>query len=302
VADVGSNLIHRKRMVKQGLWWRGERMDEKTEFARSKDIWFRPVQLGDGPDGCLYVADMAREVIEHPASLPPMIKSQLDLTSGRDKGRIWRIRAKNRPIRRESPRLDEMPTMDLAKLTEHPNGWHRETAARLLYERNDREAVGVLREVAMHSDLPEGRVQALASLGAWEEGIDSKVAVTALGDSHPRVHQQLLFQLSKREGSWRSLPELKDGLDAIAKGASSESQFALALYLGTLATVDPSLREDSFYGDLLQRIIASQLKMVGRDGKERMSLSKPTSGVRHSSLGLIVWYLQHCAAAQHQMF
>lgn len=268
VADVGSNLIHRKRMIKQGLWWRGERMDEKTEFARSKDIWFRPVQLGDGPDGCLYVADMAREVIEHPASLPPMIKSQLDLTSGRDKGRIWRIRAKNRPIRRETPRLDELPTKELAKVTEHPNGWHRETAARLLYERNDREAISVLRDVAMHSALPEGRVQALASLGTWEDGIDSEVALAALRDSHPRVHQQVLFQLSKRGGSWKSLPELKAGLDAIAKGDSSESQFALALYLGTLASVDPSLREDAFYGDLLQRITASQLKLVGRDGKE----------------------------------
>ena len=34
---------------------------------------------------------MYREVIEHPASLPPDIKKHLDLTSGRDRGRIYRI-------------------------------------------------------------------------------------------------------------------------------------------------------------------------------------------------------------------
>ena len=34
---------------------------------------------------------MYREVIEHPASLPPELKRQLDLTSGNDRGRIYRV-------------------------------------------------------------------------------------------------------------------------------------------------------------------------------------------------------------------
>jgi len=48
-------------------------------------------QFANAPDGNLYVIDVYREVIEHPASLPPVIKRHLDLTSGRDRGRIYRV-------------------------------------------------------------------------------------------------------------------------------------------------------------------------------------------------------------------
>ena len=97
VCDVGSNLVHRKRLIDQGLFWSAQRIDQQSELLRSRDIWFRPVQLGDGPDGALYIADMYREVIEHPLSLPPMIKKHLDLTSGRDRGRIWRLASPHTP-------------------------------------------------------------------------------------------------------------------------------------------------------------------------------------------------------------
>jgi len=113
IGDVGSNIVHRKRLEPKGLAFVGQRIDEGREFLASTDIWFRPVQFANGPDGCLYVLDMYREVIEHPKSLPPVIKKHLDLTSGRERGRIYRV----------------------ARLLGHPNAWHRETAARLLYER-----------------------------------------------------------------------------------------------------------------------------------------------------------------------
>ena len=58
------------------------RVDKQSEWVTSTDIWFRPVQFANAPDGSLYVADMYREVIEHPKSLPPVIKKHLDLTSG----------------------------------------------------------------------------------------------------------------------------------------------------------------------------------------------------------------------------
>jgi hypothetical protein len=67
------------------------RATPEREFVASRDIWFRPVQFANGPDGNLYILDMYREVIEHPDSLPPVIKKHLDLTSGRDKGRLYRV-------------------------------------------------------------------------------------------------------------------------------------------------------------------------------------------------------------------
>jgi putative membrane-bound dehydrogenase-like protein len=264
VADVGSNLVHRKKLVRQGLWWYGQRVDENTEMVRSRDIWFRPVQLGDGPDGCLYIADMAREVIEHPASLPPMIKGQLDLTSGRDKGRIWRVKAKDRPIRRQPPNLDQLSSPELASFTGHPNGWHRETAARLLYERNDPAAIDRLREVAVTCKLPEGRVQALALLGTFQDGLNQAVVLTSLADSSPRVQQQTLWQLARNRLGYKELPYLTPQLEVIGETGSLESQFWLALYLGQLATLQPNLRQDEVYRNIVSDLITTQLNQDRR--------------------------------------
>ena len=141
--DVGSNLVHRKIIShREGLAaLRGDRPeDEKTrEFIASTDNWFRPASYSNGPDGCLYICDMYREVIEHPWSIPPGIKKHLDLNSGTDRGRIYRVRPKEFD-RRKTPKLSEFSNNDLAKLLDHPNGWHRATAQRLLWERGDNRA------------------------------------------------------------------------------------------------------------------------------------------------------------------
>jgi hypothetical protein len=93
IADCGSNLIHRKQLLPTASPSSAQRpADERgTEFATCSDVWFRPVQFANAPDGTLYVIDMYREIIEHPWSLPPGIKEHLDLNSGNDRGRIYRI-------------------------------------------------------------------------------------------------------------------------------------------------------------------------------------------------------------------
>ena len=190
VCDVGSNLIHRKRLRRDGLWRRGERIDEKDEFLRSADIWFRPVQLGTGPDGALYIADICREVIEHPLSMPPDIKSQLDLNSGNDRGRIWKVASTHQILRREPLDLDSCTTVELVKLLDHANGWQRRTAALLLVERQDASAVMPLRlstSAVLHA---EGRVQALATLAALPDGLNRQTLDQSMLDSHPRVRQR----------------------------------------------------------------------------------------------------------------
>jgi hypothetical protein len=106
VGDVGSNLVHRKRLLPHGAGVRAERVDRESELVASTDIWFRPVQFANAPDGGLWIIDMQREVIEHPASLAPPITQHLDLTSGRDSGRLWRLAAAGTP-RRATPRLSQ---------------------------------------------------------------------------------------------------------------------------------------------------------------------------------------------------
>lgn len=140
VGDVGSNLVHRKiiRPAHGSATLVGLRPDpnEKTEFLRSRDNWFRPTSFATGPDGCLYVTDMYREVIEHPWSLPESIKEHLDLNSGFDRGRIYRIEPEGfSPSKPHS--LVALTDEQLLVRSFLPNDWAATTARRLLYERGN---------------------------------------------------------------------------------------------------------------------------------------------------------------------
>lgn len=137
--DAGSNLVHRKVIshpdgAVQPIAQRGPG-EEKIEFLASTSNWFRPVNYANAPDGCLYVLDMHREVIEHPWSIPEGIKKHLDLNSGWDRGRIFRVVPEGKFERRLSPKLSAAGDEELVALLDHANGWHRTTAQRLLWQR-----------------------------------------------------------------------------------------------------------------------------------------------------------------------
>ena len=143
IGDVGSNLVHRKIISRRdgGVGLRADRAKDERglEFIASTDNWFRPTTYSNAPDGCLYISDMYREVIEHPWSLPDGIKTYLDLNSGNDRGRIYRVRPEIFH-RRPTGNLREFSNDQLTRLLAHPNGWHRTTAQRLLWERGDERA------------------------------------------------------------------------------------------------------------------------------------------------------------------
>src|SRR5262249_39803697 len=88
--DGQNNLIHRRILTPDGVSFQSRRADDKTEIVRSSDLWFRPVNLLNAPDGTLYALDMSREILES-IHIPLDVVKYLDLTSGRDYGRIYRI-------------------------------------------------------------------------------------------------------------------------------------------------------------------------------------------------------------------
>jgi putative membrane-bound dehydrogenase-like protein len=190
VGEVSGNLVYRARLEPDGVGLKALRADRDVEFLASTDNWFRPVQFYNGPDGCLYVIDMYREVIETIFSLPPQILKHLDVASGIDKGRIYRIVPEGfkRP---PPPKLGSATTAQLVALLDHPNGWHRDTASRLLYERQDRDAVASLRKLTSSSKSPLGRVHALYALNGLHM-LDSALVLHALSDREPRVREHAL--------------------------------------------------------------------------------------------------------------
>jgi putative heme-binding domain-containing protein len=187
IGEAANNLVYRARLEHQGLKTISKRADEKAEFLASTDTWFRPVQLANAPDGALYLMDMYRELIETVLALPPEVLTQLNPLEGADRGRIYRIAPAGykQPTR---PTLRELPTVELVTLLEHPNGWHRDTASRLLYERQDQSAVAPLRQLAKSSTSPQGRLHALWALAGFES-LEEDEVLRALADCHPRVRE-----------------------------------------------------------------------------------------------------------------
>ncbi len=185
VGDVGSNLIHRKRLKPSGLQFKAFRIDQESELVTSTDIWFRPAQFANAPDGSLHVIDVCREVIEHPKSLPPEIKQHLDLTAGRDRGRIYRL-VPTGFQHRKTPKLSNASTAQWVDLLKHPNAWHRETASRLLFQRQDKSALAKLRQLVAATDHPLGSMHALHVLHGLN-ALKEPTLVTAMGHDHEQV-------------------------------------------------------------------------------------------------------------------
>ena len=163
LGEVAGNLIHHQVLQPKGVTFTSQRSVGRVsnvpgqelgkdghvenvphEFVASTDNWFRPVNFVNAPDGTLHVLDMYRETIEHPWSIPDDIKAQVDLESGRDRGRIYRLAPVGfKPPK--PPKLGNATIEELNALLRHPDSWWRETAHRLLLERQDPSAVMLLR-------------------------------------------------------------------------------------------------------------------------------------------------------------
>jgi putative membrane-bound dehydrogenase-like protein len=234
VGEVASNLVYRADLHPKGVGLEATRADADGEFLASSDIWFRPVQFANGPDGCLYVVDFYRELVETVVSIPPQIAKHLDVTSGVNRGRIYRIVPEG--FRQPKiPQLSKATTAELVALLEHPNGWHRDTASRLLYERQDFEAVASLRKLAAKSKSPLGRMHALHAL-AGLKSLDAAQVLHGLNDPDPRVREQAI-RLTER---FSDDAAVQDKLDQLADDTDLRVRYQLAFSLGEVPGERPN--------------------------------------------------------------
>jgi len=227
VGDVGGNLVHRKTLGIAGATCVAERADQGVEFLASKDNWFRPVNFANTPNGTLLIIDMYRETIEHPISIPEPIKKHLDLTSGKDRGRLYELLADGpRPLRR--PKLAAAPAAELVALLADPDAWWRETAQRLLIERKEVAAAPALRKLAADRPTPLARLHALWTMDALGVLEDADVAM-ALADPEPRVRERAA---KLAEGRVKADRALVSNVLPLADDADPMVRFQAALTLG----------------------------------------------------------------------
>jgi putative heme-binding domain-containing protein len=187
----------------------------------------------------LLILDMYRETIEHPFSIPEPIKNHLDLTSGKDLGRLYNL-VPEAGYRHRRPRLDMASDDDLVATLADPSAWWRETAQRLLIERKAADAVPALKALVRDRPTPLARVHALWILQVLDSLGDDELTL-ALKDTDPGVREQAarLAEGHLGDGSQVTAPLL-----ALARDADPMVRLQVAFTLG-FVTSDANLALDA---------------------------------------------------------
>ena len=240
VAEGAHNLVHALTVRDHGVTFRGSRVLDGREFLASTDAWFRPVNLYVGPDGALYVIDYYRRIFEHPEWLDDATARSPDLTSGRERGRIYRItptpaRGTRAPVAAWLDRLtlgDASPAQ-LVRALSHQNAWWRRHAQRLLVDRRPAESVGPLAQLAgSTTGIPEGRVHALWTLQGMQR-LTATVIERALHDPAPGVRENAV---RLAELHVPRVPTMAASLLKLASDPDEKVRFQLLLTLGAVNT------------------------------------------------------------------
>ena len=164
---VGRLIRRSKVEVRDGITYL-ENAHPKSEFIRSTDPNFRAVNMTNGPDGCLYIVDMYRGIIQQgnwtkPDSYLRGVIDEYGFAKNVGRGRIYRLVHEDFEPGPQPTMLDESPAQLVAHL-EHPNGWWRDTAQKLLVLSGDQSVAPALKKMARESASDLARMHALWSL------------------------------------------------------------------------------------------------------------------------------------------
>ncbi len=191
---------------------------DQKEFIASTDMNFRPVHTATGPDGCLYIVDMYRGIIQESNWTKEgtylrevALRKGLDQNIGR--GRIYRLVHEDfEPD--VAPNMLNESTAQLVNYLSHPNGWWRDNAQKLIILRGDRSVVPALRAIATPP------TSLWDQLAFWKERPDVITRIHALWtlEGLGAINKEILFQTLRDEAPevrktavWMSDASLKKG-------------------------------------------------------------------------------------------
>jgi mono/diheme cytochrome c family protein len=166
IPEPGGNLVKRMILREKGGVITAANALAGRDFLTSTDERFRPVQAVNAPDGALYIADMSRGILQHGSFLTHYLIANIkarQLEQPVNQGRIWRVVHESQP----APKPARIPadTASRVKMLDHPNGWARDAAQRLLVEKGGTEAVAPLVDILKNPEpAPLTRLHALWTL------------------------------------------------------------------------------------------------------------------------------------------
>ncbi len=254
---------------------------EKAEFLASTDERFRPVNLTAGPDGAVYVVDLARGIIEHRIFVTTFLRKQIEdrgLERPLDRGRIWRVVPDGKLGWTGRPALSRGPAAAWVRHLSDSDGWWRDTAQRLLVESGDRSVVPALKELAAAGASPLGRLHALWTLEGLQS-IDPAMLAKAVGDPDPAVRAAAV-RLAADVADRPDAAGLRDALLAAVPKADTDLRRQLAYTLARLkdpraAEAVAALREAAGKDDLVRALAEKGAKAAAGAGAPTPVLSTP---------------------------
>jgi putative membrane-bound dehydrogenase-like protein len=216
MGNIHAGGINVDRLERNGATYRGK---TEADFLQANDAWFMPVVQKVGPDGSLYVLDWYdRYHCYQDANRDPKGIDRL-------KGRLYRVKYKQTPL---------APTFDLAKDTDDklitrlasPNIYFRETAQRLLRERDNPEARIKLDHLATNRKLPAKiRLHALWTLIGTGR-IEPDTFALILRDSNPTIRAWGV----RAAGNYRKVsPKIRETVVSLASDPSPDVRVQVAI-------------------------------------------------------------------------
>ncbi|MES2735407.1 MAG: PVC-type heme-binding CxxCH protein [Verrucomicrobiota bacterium] len=134
------NIVSHFMVEPDGVTYKAKREPgrEQTEFIRSSNLWFRPIEVRVGPDGALYVVDFCNQAIIHNDTRGPTHgPANAAVRPDRDHyyGRIWKVQHKQATEVSARPAADAKGTQGSAALKTY------EAAQQAAHSDSDRQQV-----------------------------------------------------------------------------------------------------------------------------------------------------------------
>ncbi len=241
------NIVHHEFVKPDGVSYTvaKEKGREETEFIRSTDLWFRPIETRIGPDGALYLIDFYNQAVMHNDTRGPQHgPANAAVRPDRDHyhSRIWQVQHKQAKI---LPALNlDRNDLDglLAAINTSPNAHVKKTALRLARENHANDsrvaaatpAMGSAAERAYPRTLEAGTATARAAILAdYVAATDDWTRSAIIAGTHTARTDWLLSALISSHGEALSSfvavlsPAIKPGNAARLTAAVSESSSPL---------------------------------------------------------------------------
>lgn len=193
-----ARIIRRAKVINNQGKTQLENVYDKKEFIASTDFYFRPNNTYTGPDGCLYIVDMSRGIIQESNWTPKgsFLRNKIDyygLAKVNQRGRIWRL-VHDDYQRGPQPKMLDVPAKSLLKYLDHPNGWWRDNAQKQIIILGDKSVVAALKVMASGKKETSalGRIHALWTLEGLN-AMDEPTIYAALKDADPQVRKTAIW-------------------------------------------------------------------------------------------------------------